>query len=87
VSLKEDENVNDKAYSDGVGDGNEWDLSGFDSVDDALKAGGWAEATINAVGSEACAKTWGVAEVGSAEWDEACEDYERGVLAAISGRR
>ena len=79
------------AYLDGVKDGEEWDLDGYGG-DAALAAQdhGWAEVTINAMGSRKCASLWGVdraeGEEQSDEWRDACAAYEAGVIAALQVR-
>jgi hypothetical protein len=79
-----------KAYRDGYRDGLAWDLDGYETTT-ALRSAttGWDEATINAMGSAACAKAWGVPREGTA-WEAACRDYNRGAHAgalAVQSRR
>ena len=75
------------AYRDGLADGEEWDLDGYNG--DAAKAAadsGWAAATINAMGRTACARTWGVDKDDEVAWADACDAYERGVKEALAAR-
>lgn len=79
------------AYLDGVKDGEAWELDGYGGdVALAAKDHGWAEATINAMGSRKCADLWGVdraaGEDQSDEWRDACAAYEAGVIAALRAR-
>lgn len=75
-----------KAYRDGLVDGEAWNLGDFDTLRDAAaQATGWDEATIDAVGSAHCAEAWGVPDEGP-QWEAACSDYNRGVVASIHRR-
>jgi len=75
-----------KAFADGLKDGAEWDLDGFDSIEQAANQDdGWDETTINAMGAVSCAKAWGV-EVDTEAFSAACAEYNRGVVAAIRAR-
>ena len=66
------------AHDDGINDGEEWDLSGFDSREKlAATTGGWDEATINAVGAAYLADKWQVEPDGDA-WLNACARYNLG---------
>ncbi len=74
------------AYKSGLVDGADWDLDGYASVWEAAdQPEGWSTATINAVGSTACAREWGVPAEGE-EWEQACYEYDRGVVAALRER-
>jgi hypothetical protein len=74
------------AYAAGVADGSDWDLDGFDSIEEAAnQAEGWDVSTINAMGATWCAKRWGVQEE-TDEWGAACDEYNRGVVAALRAR-
>lgn len=69
------------AYLDGYNDGLAWDLDGFADLDAVRRERtGWDAATINAIGSTACAKRWGVPSEGEA-WETACEAYNAGAYA------
>ncbi len=75
------------AYLDGLKDGRQWDLIGYDgNAAKAAEDDGWDEATINAVGSAKCAALWGCATAEGEEWEAACAAYNAGVKAAISNR-
>jgi len=74
------------AYADGVQDGTDWDLDGFDSIEAAARQlDGWDSSAIDAVGSDKLAAIWGVPSEGP-EWSAALDDYNRGVVAAIRAR-
>ena len=77
-----------QAFASGLVDGADWDLDGYDSVEEALAddPGSWSTATINAVGSGACASAWGVAVAEGAAWELACDEYDQGVKAALAVR-
>ena len=76
------------AYEAGLADGLAWDLDGFDTWADVERAReGWDEATISAIGSEACRKAWGVAEGDNEAWDEACSAYNRGAYEGATTRK
>ncbi len=75
------------AFKDGLKDGADWDLIGYDY--DALAAAkdtGWDASTINAIGSDKCAKLWGVNVAEGEEWEAACAAYEAGVKTALRKR-
>ena len=75
-------NTNSAAYLDGINDGEQWDLSGFDGPEDVrTKKAGWDEATINACGGDVCEKAWGVNPGDEDAWDQACADYNAGCHA------
>lgn len=73
------------AWDSGYTDGLAWDLSGYDSIEEAASDTGWSDATINAVGRSACAVEWGCGP-GLAWWDEAVAAYEAGCRRAIARR-
>ena len=69
------------AHEDGYRDGLAWDLDGYESTADLRAAiDGWDSATINAFGTAACAKRWGVPDTGE-EWERACREYNAGAVA------
>jgi hypothetical protein len=75
------------AYRDGLEDGADWNLDGFDGdAAAAARSNGWDEATINAMGQVHCLRTWGVESVESEDWSLACEAYNAGVKAALRAR-
>lgn len=74
------------AYKAGLSDGLAWDLSDFGSWEDVERSReGWDAATINALGSDACARRWGVRAEGP-EWECACGDYNRGAYEGATAR-
>jgi hypothetical protein len=77
-----------KAFEDGLKDGEVWDLDGYASVAEALadNPSGWSEATLNALGTRACAEMWGVAVAEEPAWELAQDDYDRGIRVALQGR-
>lgn len=72
-----------KAYKDGLKDGEAWDFLGEQSRDGVPRQG-WDAATINAMGSSACMKAWGVKR--DADLMDAASDYNRGVFDAYTAR-
>lgn len=79
-------NINSKAYRDGLEDGADWGLDGYDSPEAARAERDWATATINALGTTECAKRWGVSESDEGAWSEAIQEYNAGVIAAVAER-
>lgn len=71
-----------KAYLDGYADGLAWDLDGYDDANE-IKPHGWDDATINAMGTAACAKAWGVPAEGP-DWEQACAKYNAGAYAGAT---
>lgn len=68
-----------RAYDQGRIDGLSWDLDGFRNwVAVDRQRSGWDEATINAIGSEKFARDCGIETTEGPEWEQACEDYNRG---------
>jgi hypothetical protein len=75
------------AYEQGLVDGADWDLDGFESAAQAAaQEHGWDSATISALGSAACAQAWGLDAAEGPAWERACDDYTRGVRAALAER-
>jgi hypothetical protein len=68
-----------RAFLDGIKDGLDWDLGGFKTVEN-IHSSGWDDATIDALGDDACREAWGIpeGEAGDIAWREACEAYNRG---------
>lgn len=71
-----------RGYVVGYTDGLAWDLDGFDSRERVEATGGWADATIDAVGIVVFAAVCGVtahdAEDRAAAWDAAVAGYDAG---------
>jgi hypothetical protein len=79
-----------RAYRDGETIGTR-DLSDFASPNAVLAARDtWAEAKIQALGADSCAREWGLSERSvqsrDAAWSEACREYNRGAHYALKQR-
>jgi hypothetical protein len=75
------------AYEAGLKDGLAWDLDGYDTWADVDRAReGWDEATINALGSDACREAWGVNADDDEAWSEAMDAYNRGAYEGATTR-
>lgn len=76
-----------KAYEAGFADGLAWDLDGFDSWEEVERAREtWSTATINAIGSDECARQWGLERAEGPAWSQAMSDYDRGAHEGATAR-